>query len=182
VSVAPSDLESLREFPIFEGLGDGEAQRFADAARVVSLTAGQPLFRQGERGDALFLLVAGRLDVFATEKGVREELATLEAGAVVGEVSVLIDAARTASAVAVTDARLWEITRNAFRGGVASRDEWALVLLLAVAGILAERVAAVDARLLTLIAAERGEDEDTGSAKVAELERLRRRLVSDWTF
>jgi CRP-like cAMP-binding protein len=182
VSVAPIDLESLREFPIFAGLHADEAQRFADAARVVSLTAGRPLFQQGERGDAMYLLVSGSVVVFASEKGVREELASLGPGAVVGEVAVLIDTSRTASAVAVTDARLWEITRDVFGTGLAGRHEWAIALLRAVAGILAARVAAVDARLLTMIAAEREDDHAVGSAKVAELERLRRRLVSDWTF
>ena len=109
-------------------------------------------------------------------------LATLDPGSILGEAAVLIDAPRTATAVALTDARLWEISRSTFCDAVDRRRPWAVVLLLAIAGVLAERLGNVDGRLLAAIAGERENHEASGSARVAELERLRRRLLADWTF
>jgi len=177
------DILTAGAFPVFAGLGADELASLADHATVAELTSGQLLFRQGEHGDALFLLAAGRVEVVAREDGGPDyRLATLEPGAILGEGAVLVDAPRTATAVAVTDARLWEISRSSFRGAVDDRRPWALVLLLAIAKVLAERLASVDARLLAVIASEREADEATGTARVAELERLRHRLLSEWTF
>ena len=183
MTVARLDVVSAGAFPVFGGLGPDELASIADHATVAELPAGQPLFRQGERGDALYLLAEGRVEVLAREDGGPDyRLATLEPGAILGEGAVLVDAPRTASAVPVTDARLWEISRSSFRSAVDDRQPWAVVLLLAIAGVLAERLATVDARLLAVIAGEREKDEASAAARVAELERLRRRLLSEWTF
>ena len=94
---------------------------------------------------------------------------------------MLVDGPRTATAVAVTDARLWQIGRTAFRGAIESGQHWATVLLLAIAKALADRLGTVDGRLLAVIARERDTDE-AGGARVAELEHLRRRLLTEWAF
>lgn len=183
MTVAPLDIVSAGAFPVFAGLGVDDLASLADHATVAELAAGKPLFRQGERGDALYLLADGRIEVLAREDGGPDyRLATLGPGAILGEGAVLVDAPRTATAVAVADSHLWEISRPAFRDAVAERRPWAVVLLQAIAGVLAERLATVDGRLLALIASEREKDEATGAARVAELERLRHRLLSEWTF
>jgi len=154
----------------------------ASPARVVVVPAGEALFRQGDAGECLYLLSAGQVEVSAREDGGPEHhLATLSPGAILGEVAVLIDAPRTATAVAVSDSRLWEIGRTAFRGAVESSQRWAVVLLLAISQALAERLGAVDGRLLAVIARDRDTDGASG-ARVAELEQLRRRLLADWAF
>ncbi len=181
--MAPTDIVSPEAFPLFQGLDADQLAALMERAAVVVAPAGQALFRQGEQGGSLYLLCAGRVEILAREDGGAEHsLATLGPGAILGEGAVLVDAPRTATAVAVTDARLWEISRSSFRGAVDDRRPWALVLLLAIAKVLAERLASVDARLLAVIASEREADEATGTARVAELERLRHRLLSEWTF
>jgi len=181
--MAPTDTVSPEVFPLFGSLGADELALLADRATAVAVAAGQALFRQGDRGESLYLLAAGRVEVVASEDGGPEHrLATLDPGAILGEVAVLIDAPRTATAVAVVDARLWEISRSSFRDAVAGNQRWAVVLLLSIARVLAERLATVDGRLLAAIAREREVEEPSGGGRVAELERLRRRLLTDWTF
>ncbi len=181
--MAPIDMVSPATFHVFEGLDPDELASLGEQATSVLVPAGQALFRQGELGSSLYLLDAGRIEVLVGEDGGPDyQLAILGPGAILGEGAVLVDAARTATAVALTDARLWEISRSTFRGAIESGRRWAVVLLLAIAGALAERLANVDARLLAVIASERDKDEESGGAKVAELERLRHRLLSDWTF
>ena len=181
--MASTDIVSPGAFPVFQGLDADQVASLADRVRVVVVPAGQALFRQGERGGSLYLLAAGRVEVLAGEgSGPEHRLATLGPGGILGEVAVLIDAPRTATAVALTDSRLWELSRTSFRAAIESSQQWAVVLLLAIARVLAERLGTVDGRLLAAIARERDTEEATGGARVAELERLRRRLLADWTF
>jgi len=173
---------SPEAFPLFQGLDADQLAALMQRATLVVVPAGQALFRQGEEGGSLYLLSAGRVEVLAREDGSSEHsLAMLSPGGILGEGAVLVDAPRTATAVAVTDARLWEIRRTAFRGALESGQGWAVVLLLAIAQALAQRLAAVDARLLAVIANER-ESQEAGGTRVAELEQLRRRLLTDWAF
>lgn len=187
---AQPGIGSALDLPVFAGLDHDEAASFAEHARVVELAAGDVLFRQGDRGKSLYFLISGCMDVVAGE-GEGEgggggghpphRLAALEPGAILGEIAVLTDAPRTATAVATADARLWELDDASFHAALDGSRQWALVLLRTIACVLAERLSTVDGRLLNLIATER-DDATSGTGRVAELERLRSRLLSDWTF
>lgn len=180
--MASTDIVSPEAFPVFQGLDAGQLASLVERASVVVVPAGQVLFRQGDQGDSLYLLSAGHIEVLAREDGGDEHrLAMVGPGGILGEVAVLIDAPRTATAVAVTEARLWKIGRTAFRAAIESSQQWAVVLLLAIGRALAERLGTVDGRLLAVIDRER-ETEEAGGTRVAELEQLRRRLLADWAF
>ncbi|MGI8810057.1 MAG: cyclic nucleotide-binding domain-containing protein [Acidimicrobiales bacterium] len=181
--MASVDFVSPEAFPVFRDLDPDQLASLASRATVVVVPVGQALFRQGQPGQSLFLLAAGRVEVRATEDGGPEHrLVTLGPGGILGEVALLTDAQRTATAVALDDARLWEISRDAFRDAIENTQQWAVVLLLAIAQKMAERLGTVDGRLLTEIARERETQEASGGTRVAELEQLRRRLLADWTF
>lgn len=67
------------------------------------------LLVQGDGGRDLFLLLSGRVSIVQEMGSMAAELATLEAGAVVGEVALLRDGVRTASAVALTPTRAFRL-------------------------------------------------------------------------
>lgn len=71
--------------------------------------AGETIFREGEQGDAMYVIIDGRVQI--TRRGVREPvvLATLEPGAFFGEMAVVDRTPRTASAAALTDSTLLAI-------------------------------------------------------------------------
>jgi CRP-like cAMP-binding protein len=64
---------------------------------------------QGDGGRDLFLLLSGRVSIVQELGSMAAELATLEAGAVVGEVALLRDGVRTASAVALAPTRAFRL-------------------------------------------------------------------------
>lgn len=68
------------------------------------------LVQQGETGRDLFLLLSGRVSVVQEMGSMAAEVATLEAGVVVGEVALLRDGIRTASVVAMTPTRAFRLT------------------------------------------------------------------------
>lgn len=81
----------------------------------VELVPGESLFRQGDTGDALYVLVAGELEVrIATDAGADVVVDRLQPGASVGEMALVAGHERTASVVAATPARLARLARQGF--------------------------------------------------------------------
>jgi putative ABC transport system ATP-binding protein len=95
------------------------APHFSDADRQpeeVRLEAGEVLFRQGERGELIYFIESGSLEVYheLADGGV-EKLAGVEAGNYVGELGPILNMPRSASVRALTDCVVTGYTVRAFR-------------------------------------------------------------------
>jgi CRP-like cAMP-binding protein len=86
----------------------------------LQLAAGAPIFREGEAGSEMYIIETGTVDILRESRG-GEPLATLEAGDFFGEMAVLEDQPRFATAIARTPVRLLRIDRAAF-GDVLSQN------------------------------------------------------------
>jgi len=95
------------------------APHFSDADRQpeeVRLTEGEILFRQGERGDLIYHLESGLLEVYRElADGGTEVLANVEAGNYVGELGPILNLPRSASVRALKDTVVVGYTVRAFR-------------------------------------------------------------------
>jgi CRP/FNR family cyclic AMP-dependent transcriptional regulator len=76
---------------------------------VEEYLADERLLEQGEGGRDLLLVLSGRVAVVQSLGSMAAELASLEAGAVLGEVALLRDGVRTATAVAMTATRAFRL-------------------------------------------------------------------------
>jgi len=65
--------------------------------------AGTLLFAEGEPGDAAYIVESGRVSVFKTVKGVRVTLGEIGPGGIFGEMALIDDQPRMASAMAVDE-------------------------------------------------------------------------------
>ncbi len=74
--------------------------------RTRAFPAGTILFREGEAGGEMFVIVSGRIRVTRTVRGVEKVLTTLPAGEFFGEMSLLNNRPRSASASVAEDAEL----------------------------------------------------------------------------
>jgi NTE family protein len=102
--------DSLADLPLFRGLTADELAELADAAEHVEIEAGTYLFHQGDPGDCLYVLRAGRLEVVQGDVVLTE----LTRGAVLGELALLTGEARSASVRAVRDSRLTRLSAAHF--------------------------------------------------------------------
>ena len=98
---------------LFGPLSDDDRRALVSAARVKVYGRGEIVMRQGEAGHSAFIVAAGRVRVSLDPGDV--EVAVLERGACVGEMSLLTGEPRTASAAAVEDTTLLEVTADEFR-------------------------------------------------------------------
>ena len=101
---------------IFGPLDDTLLREIADKLEIVDVARGSALFRQGDPGDSLYILLRGRLNVSQTnpETGVENLLGETVPGESVGEIGLLIGESRSASLWATRDSQLVRIGREAF--------------------------------------------------------------------
>jgi CRP-like cAMP-binding protein len=174
---------SIRSFAPLQELTDAEAERLAQLLQPFRLAEGEPLFRQGDPAGGVYLVSSGAISVSLAVAGQADHpLATLGPGAILGEMSLLLDEPRSATAVAQSDTEVWGLDRPAFAAAVARGEPWTNRFLLEVARSLARRLTDLDRRLSELIAKTQAGSVDAPSARVAELEQLRQRLFRDWAF
>jgi len=86
----------------------------AERARFQEYGPGQAIVRQGEQGDTFYLVARGEVAVRVQVEGGEKEVAKLGRGAFFGEMSLLTGDPRTATVVAVDDAALLAVDRDAF--------------------------------------------------------------------
>ncbi len=79
-----------------------------------NLRAGDYLFHQGDAGDRLFVLTRGSVSIIGGNGPVRQRFVSFSPGVMMGEISMLDGAGRSADAIADTDAVVWTLTREAF--------------------------------------------------------------------
>jgi predicted acylesterase/phospholipase RssA/CRP-like cAMP-binding protein len=115
---------TLAANPLFGALDHAEQGAFERAHRRVRLVAGETLFRQGDPGDALYMILSGRLAVrMAGADGAETVVAELAAPACVGELALLTEQERGATVSALEDAELARFAREDFRRLAKGRPE-----------------------------------------------------------
>ena len=102
---------------IFGHLNDHQLEMLADLASCQSFAPGESVVRQGERGDSLYLVVSGTLEVFQAYTGSSTRLpgryvADLESSDVFGEMAFCTGEARTTSVICKSECVLIEIERK----------------------------------------------------------------------
>jgi len=113
---------------------------FQHSDDTVYYTAGQPIFQAGDKGDYVYVVISGEVDLILGDKVVE----TVGAGGILGEMALIEQKPRIASAIARTDARLIRIGEKQFMFLIQVTPYFALQLMK----VMAERLRRVDEYLL----------------------------------
>jgi signal transduction histidine kinase len=114
VVAEPSVIDFLRRLALFSGLPEEELTRLVMMGREVALQPGEVLIREGEPGDALFVIVEGEFEVTKLAGSSAVVIAHRGAGEVIGEMSLLDNEPRSATVRALTSSRLFRIDQDSF--------------------------------------------------------------------
>ena len=107
--------QALRKVQLFEGLSDDDVLRIQQVAETVDLAAGEVLFEEGKKGDTFYVVLRGRVElVKRVRDGSEQKLAVAREGEAFGEMALLNQTPRSATARALEAAQLLEISRAAF--------------------------------------------------------------------
>jgi NTE family protein len=107
-------LPELRTNLLLRGVADDAFGMLVNSVTRVDLGVGDPLFREGDPGDAIFLVISGRIQVFAERDGSEVAVASFGADTYLGELALLGAETRTASARAVEPTVVLRVDRNTF--------------------------------------------------------------------
>lgn len=141
------EASELRGIHVLAEMNDEQLGELAAFGEVLPLGAGQKIINQGERADAMYLLVSGKVSAFAKGKdGNESHLRTTEAGGHFGEIGLLEEGIRTASVRAETNCRVFRLRKESFRE-LLQRPTLATPLLYGLSRSLAIRLADITSRL-----------------------------------
>jgi MFS superfamily sulfate permease-like transporter len=104
----------LAETSLMRRLDAQQLERVKERMAVCHLRAGEILFRQGDPGDRLYVLTQGSISIIGGKGPVRQRFVSFSPGIMIGEMSMLDGAGRSADAIADTDAVVWSLTREAY--------------------------------------------------------------------
>jgi CRP-like cAMP-binding protein len=106
--------ERLRETPCFSDLEPSELEALANAMELLPVDDGELLVREGERGDACYFIVEGRVRVSHEHEGQATTLSDLEPGELFGLVSLIDGGKRSASCRAAGPTVVARLDASAF--------------------------------------------------------------------
>jgi CRP-like cAMP-binding protein len=108
------EVDLLRKIPMFAKIEPAKLKLLAFTSERLSYSDGDVLFRQGEAGDAAFVIISGQAEIsIATDEGPLV-VARLSDHDFVGEIAILCDVPRTATVTAVTDLEALRIAKDLF--------------------------------------------------------------------
>jgi CRP-like cAMP-binding protein len=155
----------LANSPLLANLPPEEMGRLVDCVEERKVPAGDAVFHQGDPGDALYILVAGKAEVAAEAAGEAvRRIALLGPGDAFGEMALLAGGHRTAGVLAIEDLALLRIGKADFDRLV--EDSPALMVAVEKLG---------HGRALENLRSESGAAQDWSVIASAHVERLSRR-------
>ena len=125
-----SDEAVVRTAPLFSALDDESAASLRASMTLVKVSKGNTLFKEGDAGDRLFVVVEGKFKLGTSSIDGRENLLSiLGPGDMFGELSLFDPGPRTATATAVTDSRVLALAHDQVIGLVTQHPQVSLELL-----------------------------------------------------
>lgn len=134
----------IRKIKLFHGLSTEEIANIFAHCKQVNLSEGEILFKKGEIGKSLYVLVSGEVEIFDDER----HICFLTPGEMLGEMSVITQNERSASARAVKDSILMELNLNIIYRFIPSIV--VIKLLTNIIFTLSERLTSITSRLQQL--------------------------------
>ncbi len=110
-----SEVDALRKVPLFANIETSKLKLMAFASERLTFKPGQVLVKQGDQGDAAYIILEGEAEVVLVQPdGSEVVVATLTRHAVLGEIAILCDVPRTATVRAKEKTEALKITKDLF--------------------------------------------------------------------
>jgi CRP-like cAMP-binding protein len=137
-------LLALKQVDLFSNLSLEQLDALHQATREAEYLPGEVIFREGEPGKELFLLLEGGVDI-VKDHGGRDELVLSRLSAVdyFGEMAILVDEARSATAISTSHCRMLTLDGRSFKELILQIPEISFEIFR----VLTARVRRAEARL-----------------------------------
>jgi CRP-like cAMP-binding protein len=127
-------IEFLKRLSLFTNLTDAELNTLAKDFTARRFQQGETIFFQGDPGQALYLIEAGRVRIYVHDDGGQEiSVIFLSAGDIFGELAVIDGLPRSASAIAADETIVHVLTRERLRAHLLASPQLAYNFMQALA-------------------------------------------------
>ena len=140
----------LRDSPLFRDLDETERTLVLTIGQVRTFRAEEAIFREGDAGDGLYIVIKGAVRISKHTASGEEALAVLESGAFFGEMALVDFSARAADAVANVTTEAFFIPLKELRNLIESHHGIALKVLFALCEALTQRLRETNERYMTV--------------------------------
>ncbi len=179
--MANEHVTALKGMMICRALSAAEVEVIAAIVEMRQVSAGGNLFREGDPGDGLFLVVAGEVAVIKRGPAGEHSLARLGSGGVLGEMSLVTAEPRSATGRALVDTRALFLPAARFRALLDSDSIAAHKMVAAIAEVLARRLATMNGIVLQLAEKPGAAGTERSPLKTQDLAALHR-TMQVWSF
>ena len=140
---------SLFHITLFKYLTEAEYDKVLERTNKIELQHEEVLFEANTPGHEIFLIETGRIKIFKRVDDQKIVFAELGAGAFFGEMSLLDEYNRSASAEGIESCTLRSLSRDEFMKIINNYDAISAKLLLALAEVFSKRLRTTDKHLET---------------------------------
>ncbi len=120
----------LQTIPLFKGLSSEDLNFLAYSVNIQSYKAKDVIFNQGDMGDTMYFVVKGCVNISVLDINSESiSLKDLTRGEYFGELALIDDKPRSASAIAATDIELLELTREMLSNYIHAEPRVAMTIL-----------------------------------------------------
>ncbi len=149
------DYKTLMQVPLFKNLSQGDLEKVLQLAFTKEYKKGFTLFFEGMQGGILYVILDGKIDLYKKNKAGEDTfLISISKGDYMGELSLIDDDYRSATAKISIDSNLLLITRKVFNDIITKEPGIALKILLNITKKLSERLKTMNDKLIKLEANE----------------------------
>ena len=128
---------TLQKLPTFAGLQPAEHQAILTVCEVVRCRRGEVVFEEQTSSLAMYIVLSGEIEIRTEKQG---RIVTMQPGELFGEIGMIGQAKRTASAVVTSDATLLKISKDRFDLLLGRHPAVTAKILRNIASVLAERL------------------------------------------
>jgi CRP-like cAMP-binding protein len=141
VLASPETLAFLRDVRVFETFSDGDLAAVAERLRQRELRGRQILFREGDRGEEMFIVRRGTILISKAVTGkVEQVLVRVEPSDFFGEMTLFDGSPRSATAQAETDVELLVLGRDSLQALTETNPSAAAAFFYAMVKVFMERL------------------------------------------
>lgn len=137
----------LADTSLLKGLSSREVDTILEQMSAREFARGDAIFFEGDPGSALYIIVRGTVDIMRTPRKKSVRLATLTQGMFFGEIALVEDGPRSATAIAREQTTLLCFFKSDFENVLKYHPRLSAKLTLRLAGILAQRLRVMNERL-----------------------------------
>ncbi len=147
-------IQFLKTVPFFDRLSNRQLKRVSDIMFQRTYEADETIFEEGQPGAALFLILDGKIAIEICRESETTRLAVLETGAFFGEMALLDETPRSASARALERTRTLALYRNDLNGLRHRHPRTACQIYQSIATIIGDRLRSTNELVQVKISAD----------------------------